>query len=405
MIDETSGLGGSRTLDGVTNSGGDSISSALRSLDDLELPDTARGSHKRYQCHHHHYFNHHYHHHHNHSGMIGCGPGGGTGGIGGLENDFTATSGLINRLALDSEIHTLMQRSPFTTNQLLYCKNRTSSIYTDSSDDISSLAGSDSLLWDDGSFVLPTNTRSAQIAKIVEYFERKRQVPDNNISPSPPLPLTHSISTTRGSSQQHHLYQQHPPPPPPPVPALYHQQQQQPQHHFYRHHHHHPSSGGGSGSSSSSVAAAVAASYLSYDSRRYNDFRRHPSTSFNTDYESFCFDLDKRPPSSQVRLTVCEGAVKSKLQIFDKTKQQKMEQQQQEQQSQNGTALPVPTTIARRSTAKVDGAAGEGNSIDSNGLQIVEKEGGGTLLSGSGNSISSVKSAGEKTTAETISTR
>lgn len=56
--------------------------------------------------------------------------------------------GLVNRLSLDSEINSLFHKHQLN-NQLLYCKNRTSSIFTDSSEDISSLAGSDSLLWDD----------------------------------------------------------------------------------------------------------------------------------------------------------------------------------------------------------------------------------------------------------------
>lgn len=115
---------------------------SLRSLDDLELSDSRR----RFNCRH----------------VLS-------------QVDIDARSidmGLINRLALDSEINSMMQKSQFS-NQLLYCKNRTSSIYTDSSDDISSLAGSDSLLWDERSYM--PNTRSAQIAKIVEYFERKGQ--------------------------------------------------------------------------------------------------------------------------------------------------------------------------------------------------------------------------------------
>ncbi|XP_075148300.1 serine/threonine kinase [Haematobia irritans] len=244
-------------IDEPTSSGGINTSSsaaALRSFDDLELPDATR-NHRRYTCHHH---------------LLSAGN----------QNDpnFAATAGLINRLALDSEIHSLMQRSPFATNQLLYCKNRTSSIYTDSSDDISSLAGSDSLLWDERSFAYPPSTRSAQIAKIVEYFERKRQVPD---SMPPPRGATGSAGG------------------------------------------HSSATGSGSTSSSSSMAAAVAASalgssYLSYESRRYSDFKRHAAIS--SDYEAFCFDLDKKP--SQARLMVCEGAVKSKLQIFDKLKHQ-----------------------------------------------------------------------------------
>ncbi|KAJ8732285.1 hypothetical protein PYW08_015015 [Mythimna loreyi] len=47
---------------------------------------------------------------------------------------------------------------------------RTSSVYTDSSEDVASLAGSDSLYCDER---VPRHVRSAQISKIVEYFERK----------------------------------------------------------------------------------------------------------------------------------------------------------------------------------------------------------------------------------------
>ncbi|XP_030371729.1 uncharacterized protein LOC115622015 [Scaptodrosophila lebanonensis] len=175
---------------------------------------------------------------------------------------LSATAGLINHLALDTEIQTLLQRGPFTTNQLLYCKNRTSSIYTDSSDDISSLAGSDSLLWDDRSFTALPITRSAQIAKIVEYFERKRQ------DSSPP--------------------------------SLHHRN--------------------GNGTVAAAVAAsALGSKYFSYEARRYSDFKRH----LNAD--TLCFDMEKKP--AQQRMMVCEGAVKSKLPIFDKKKQQQQHYQ------------------------------------------------------------------------------
>lgn len=109
--------------------------------------------------------------------------------------------GLVNRLSLDSEINNLFHKHQLN-NQLLYCKNRTSSIYTDSSEDISSLAGSDSLLWDDRmssySTIIP-NTRSAQIAKIVEYFERKGQTFKNSTSANCTLSDRHHISSISSS--------------------------------------------------------------------------------------------------------------------------------------------------------------------------------------------------------------
>lgn len=271
--------------DAVNNSSGTSISHALRSFDDLELADKHR-QHRRFTCHHH---------------LLGAGSSHAgnaaafeTSGVaGGVPTSSTSSidMDLINRLALDSEIHNLMQRSPFAPNQLLYRQNRTSSIYTDSSDDISSLAGSDSLLWDDRSFTAIPNTRSAQIAKIVEYFERKRQAAESH---SPHFYRGSSTGTASSSGI-------------------------------------HSSASAGSASSSSSMAAAVAASalgsnYLSYETRRYS---RH--TALNSDYEAFCFELDKKP--TQQRLMVCEGAVKSKLQIFDKLKQQQQHLQQQMQQT------------------------------------------------------------------------
>lgn len=244
--------------------------SSLRSLDDLELADVR----KRYPCHHH------------------------------LLSNMDATSidmGLINRLALDSEINSLIQKSPFA-NQLLYSKNRTSSIYTDSSDDISSLAGSDSLLWDERSFSSHPNTRSAQIAKIVEYFERKGQtlsnfkVPDSFKTSS----VTSSSATATAAAAAAASSCS-------------------------------SSSGVSSTTSSSSMAAAaavaaVAAANLRSDYLSSYDSRHHFRSRYGqSDYEAFCFDLDKKP--TQQRLMVCEGAVKSKLQIFDKPKQQ---QQQKE---------------------------------------------------------------------------
>ncbi|XP_036672557.3 uncharacterized protein cdi isoform X1 [Drosophila suzukii] len=238
LLNDTSSTSSSVLLidnDPAVIGGNTSSSTALDSMDDLDADIVAaRPTHqRRYTCHH---------------ALISGN---------GSDSQMAATAGLINRLALDSEIHTLLQRSPFATNQLLYCKNRTSSIYTDSSDDISSLAGSDSLLWDDRSFTALPSTRSAQIAKIVEYFERKRQ------DSSPP--------------SVHHR--------------------------------------NGNGTVAAAVAAsALGSNYLSYESRRYSDFKRH----LNAD--ALCFDLDKKP--AQQRMMVCEGAVKSKLPIFDKKKQQ-----------------------------------------------------------------------------------
>lgn len=238
LLNDTSSTSSSVLLidnDPAVIGGNTSSSTALDSMDDLDADIVAsrRTHQRRYTCH--------------HALLSGNGS----------ESQMAATASLINRLALDSEIHTLLQRSPFATNQLLYCKNRTSSIYTDSSDDISSLAGSDSLLWDDRSFTALPSTRSAQIAKIVEYFERKRQ------DSSPP--------------SVHHR--------------------------------------NGNGTVAAAVAAsALGSNYLSYESRRYSDFKRH----LNAD--GLCFDLDKKP--AQQRMMVCEGAVKSKLPIFDKKKQQ-----------------------------------------------------------------------------------
>ncbi|XP_059610847.1 uncharacterized protein LOC132257826 [Phlebotomus argentipes] len=207
--------------------------SSLRSLDDLELSDSRK---QRFHCRHH---------------MIGSN----------VDIDTRSIDmGLINRLALDSEINSLIQKSQFA-NQLLYCKNRTSSIYTDSSDDISSLAGSDSLLWDDRSYTAIPNTRSAQIAKIVEYFERKGQAFKQFSVPE-------SLKTT-------------------------------------------PSTQFASQSARNPLAGCFS------DMKREYGFADYKGR--NVDYEAFCLELDKKP--TQQRLTVCEGAVRSKLQLFDKLKQ------------------------------------------------------------------------------------
>uniref|UniRef100_A0A0A1WM17 dual-specificity kinase n=1 Tax=Zeugodacus cucurbitae TaxID=28588 RepID=A0A0A1WM17_ZEUCU len=228
--------------------------------------------------------------------------------------------GLMNRLALDSGIHSVLQRNNFAVNQLLYCKNRTSSIYTDSSDDISSLAGSDSLLWDDRSFTAIPSTRSAQIATIVEYFERKRQVPDDMAPPGRGAFLRSGSTSASGSA-------------------------------------HTASTSNSAASTAAAAAMAASSSYglsnlSSYDMRRYTDFKRHAA--LNSDYEAFCFELDKKP--SQQRLTVCEGAVKSKLQIFDKTKQQQ-QQQQRMQQQQSQTQQTTSAAQAHASSSLTNGLA------------------------------------------------
>lgn len=187
---------------------------------------------------------------------------------------------LVNRLALDSEINGLMQRNQFT-NQLLYCKNRTSSIYTDSSDDISSLAGSDSLLWDDRTYISFPNARSAQIAKIVEYFERKGQT-------FKPFQMPESFRSSSSSASSTASYRHSSP--------------------FSDCFHPHSEFRGGDYPFGAGN-----------NPRKMGDFKSRGSSSAGStaaEYEAFCLELDKR--TTQQRIMVCEGAVKSKLQIFDK---------------------------------------------------------------------------------------
>lgn len=265
-------------LDEPTTVGSTPVSS-LRSLDDLELSDStsSRRNHNRH-CRHN-----------------------------TLSNNIdidTRSIDLINRLALDSEINNFIQKSQFS-NQLLYCKkNRASSIYTDSSDDISSLAGSDSLLWDDRSYTALPNQRSAsaQIAKIVEYFERQGQtfkqftVPDTF---KPASAATESLSssssnssTSTTSSTSQHIHQRH-------------------QSHPHHHHHNH-----------NNYTDFMADYGLSdkIKQHKFGDIKDRTAPHTLSDYEAFCIELDKK--SSQKRLMICEGAVRSKLPLFDKPNHQ-----------------------------------------------------------------------------------
>ncbi|XP_044739976.1 serine/threonine-protein kinase dst1 isoform X2 [Chrysoperla carnea] len=130
--------------------------SSLRSLDDLDLPSS-----NYYLRHHHH-----------------------GGNIIDIDARYSVDMELAKRLAFDIELS-----NQITThaggNQLLYSSSnkRTSSIYTDSSEDVSSLGGGSDIIhyhhhWgDSGSssdhkFTGPSR-QPHQIAKIVEYFERK----------------------------------------------------------------------------------------------------------------------------------------------------------------------------------------------------------------------------------------
>lgn len=225
----------------------------------------------------------------------------------GIANDsLSIDMGFVNRLSLDSEINSLFHKNQLS-NQFLYCKNRTSSIYTDSSEDISSLAGSDSLLWDERMSSYTTtipNTRSAQIAKIVEYFERKGQNFKSANGAATTTAGTANVSAAAAAA------------------ATTASCNTVPRHQL------------SSSISSSDYYSTSSTEFLPYENsipigvRNTNadikpiDFKAAYQTT-SKEYEAFCLDLDKG--MTLQRLTVCEGVVKSKLQLFDKLHNTKKE--------------------------------------------------------------------------------
>lgn len=283
--------------------------SSLRSMDDLELSDSIR---KKFNYRHH-----------------------------VLSNvDIDARSidmGLINRLALDSEINNMIQKNQFA-NQLLYCKNRSSSIFTDSSDDISSLAGSDSLLWDDRSFTTIPNARSAQIAKIVEYFERKGQtfkpftVPDSALGFSAGQTGSSASSTSSSASGSHYPYQYH---------------------HLHR---------GSAASGATESSRRASNGYCKYSPAELRQ---------RTEYEAFCLDLERKTSTAGLQQqqqfqyqqqaqhhhrlnNICEGNVRSKLQLFDKMKQQS-----------GSNAAAAPQSTSSGSNSSINSVNGVTSSVSS----------------------------------------
>lgn len=242
--------------------------------------------------------------------------------------------GLVNRLSLDSEINSLFHKHQLN-NQLLYCKNRTSSIYTDSSEDISSLAGSDSLLWDDRmssySTTIP-NTRSAQIAKIVEYFERKGQTFKNSTNQANcTLSDRHQISSISSSDYSSVATRTY-------LPSA-----NRCSVYLRNNNATNPLSASITTNTaindnqtaaleqSQSPISIGAVNSVAHDietaaNRKALTTSSSPSIAYQTtnalastskEYEAFCLDLDKNIATPQ-RLNVCEGVVKSKLQLFDK---------------------------------------------------------------------------------------
>lgn len=73
--------------------------------------------------------------------------------------------------------HTSTLSSSAASSLFLLDDHRTSSIYTDSSEDIASLGGGDSSCWEDRLNSIGSSSKT--ISKIVEYFERKQSMGGN----------------------------------------------------------------------------------------------------------------------------------------------------------------------------------------------------------------------------------